>query len=139
LKNLAEVWAGRAWAGANEVEFTKMSKCGGRRKKNGDSCVAGERPLVARRPWFSEPWSATSGIHQLATSGQGLVDAGQPAPDRWSLTRGLTALAGCGSQSNTNCGWAPFPIFFSYLTKIFGLFGDGPSILGEWVYNTPIF
>jgi hypothetical protein len=35
LKFLGEVWARRAWAGANDVELTKMPKSGGRRKKNG--------------------------------------------------------------------------------------------------------
>jgi hypothetical protein len=33
LKFIGEVWAGRACAGANEVELTKVPKSGRRRKK----------------------------------------------------------------------------------------------------------
>jgi hypothetical protein len=33
LKFLGKVWAGRACAGANEVELTKVPKSGGRRRK----------------------------------------------------------------------------------------------------------
>jgi hypothetical protein len=33
LKFLGELWAGRACAGANEVELTKVPKSGGRRRK----------------------------------------------------------------------------------------------------------
>jgi hypothetical protein len=37
--------------------------------------------------------------------------------------------------------WAgpPFSNFFSFFIFHFWLFGDGPSILEEWVYSTPIF
>jgi hypothetical protein len=29
--------------------------------------------------------------------------------------------------------------FFYLKKRIFGSLGDGPGLLGEWVYNTPIF
>jgi hypothetical protein len=44
------------------------------------------------------------------------------------------------ARSLTNCGVALFfPFFWFFLIYFFWFFGDGPGILGEWVYDTPIF
>jgi hypothetical protein len=61
----------------------------------------------------------------------------------WPATSGRSLAA---ARSLKNCGLAAFFLFFWFF-NIFLIsfldvkrkFGDGPSILGEWVYNTLIF
>jgi hypothetical protein len=59
LKFLGELWAGRACAGANEVELTKVPKSGGRRKKWGGRRKNGEARRIKWDLRTADPWSAT--------------------------------------------------------------------------------
>jgi hypothetical protein len=64
LKILGEVWIGRPWTGANEVELTKVPKSGGRRRKKGGGTKKKKGPMLG--------WQATagnqSGLYQTAAS-----------------------------------------------------------------------
>jgi hypothetical protein len=103
--------------------------------------IYGWRPLVARLP---------------ATSGWGLVVRPRPGPDRWSMASRRPSVAACRSAAQerpATSGRPPaagqhlrlssYPNFFwnfLILKKwIFGSLGNGPGLLGEWVYDTPIF
>jgi hypothetical protein len=50
LKFLKEVWAKRPWAGANEVELTKVPKSRERRRKKGEAAKKKGGPAYGRRP-----------------------------------------------------------------------------------------
>jgi hypothetical protein len=83
-----------------------------------------------------------------ATNGRGLINVGQLAPNCWSLAGGRLAVA-CRPNPAVwqTASWSPTALhffqYFWYLKKIkigfLRKFGNGSSIWGEWMYNTPIF
>jgi hypothetical protein len=152
LKFQEEVWAGRACAVANQQELTTCRKSGGQEEKTFQGkwelphkfrCrpAAGGRPLVAGLP---------------ATCGRGPVARPRPGPDRWSPVARRPEVAVCQSAAQgrpPTSGRLPaagrhlrlrdssnfLEIFLLKKKRIFGSLGDGPGLLGEWVYSTPVF
>jgi hypothetical protein len=104
---------------------------------------------------FSQDEVRTLDCSQRATAGCQLdralrpLVARQPAIGLWSPKFRRPVVVDHWSEAKAN--WQPRPYqvaklttfkFFNLRKKKIGLlrkFGDGPSILGEWVDNTPIF
>jgi hypothetical protein len=109
-----------SWPLAQKVEGRKKKKF----KKNGN-CPTG--PSVNRRP-AGDRWSGSG--HPAAT-------ATRPRP----LVTGSPTTRGRHPRVDTcACGTIHiFLKFFNLKNNNFGSLGDGPGLLGEWVYSTPIF
>jgi hypothetical protein len=123
---LGEVWAGRPWTGANEVELIKVPKSGGRRRKErgGRKEKRGTCLWSASDCWLSASW-------QLAVAGQGSSSLGRPA------TRGHPLAT---AHSLTQAAAGPlFPSFFWFKKKFVSVVWRWAWHLGEWVYSTPFF
>jgi hypothetical protein len=111
LKFLGEAWTGRACAGANEVELTKVPKSGGRRRKNG----GGKRK-----------------------KGGGKKNKMGPARGR-RVTSGHSPPAGLFHCHVNIFKFFGVFFFFFFLTFVLGSFEELPGILEEWMHNIPIF
>jgi hypothetical protein len=69
----------------------------------------------------------------------------ETVPQAQASTCGRRATAGrrpALGRGSTPTPMEQFTFFFNFLIlkeRIFGSLDDGPGLLGEWVYNTPIF
>jgi hypothetical protein len=123
---LGEMWVRRACARTNEQELTTCAKtCG---QEEGREFWQ-ERVLGTRVGLAGNHWSPTRG-HAVWVGRRPMI-AHQPWLAVWQ-----------------NAIYPPtYPLFSNFMVffwrggggGILRKFGDGPNILGEWLYNTPIF